>query len=98
MIILEFLGLLSFGAVLLFYTCRCAISLIKERRNPDTKKNAALGMQTSGEEKVRFLCLLVKMRIYGKYDKQKDLQERYTTPIFPPSRDLKGPDVPTLPL
>ncbi|CAO2817709.1 unnamed protein product [Amaranthus hypochondriacus] len=51
MIILEFLGLLSFGAVLLFYTCRCAISLIKERRNPDTKKNAALGMQTSGEEK-----------------------------------------------
>lgn len=54
MIILEFLGVLSLGGLLFFYTCRCVISLMNERRSPDAKKDIGLGIQTSGEQVVRF--------------------------------------------
>ncbi|XP_021741212.1 protein GAMETE EXPRESSED 2-like [Chenopodium quinoa] len=49
MIILEFLGVLSLGGLLLFYTCRCAISLINERRVHDSEKDAGLAIKTSSE-------------------------------------------------
>ncbi|XP_021770837.1 protein GAMETE EXPRESSED 2-like [Chenopodium quinoa] len=52
MIILEFLGVLSLGGLLLFYTCRCAISLVNERRLHDTKKDAGHAIKTSSEEMV----------------------------------------------
>ncbi|KMS98979.1 hypothetical protein BVRB_3g067150 isoform C [Beta vulgaris subsp. vulgaris] len=51
MIILEFLGVVSLGSLLLFYTCRCAISLMNEQRKPDSEKDAAFGNRISGEDK-----------------------------------------------
>ena len=49
-IILEFLVMLSLGAVMLFYTCKCAISLINERRNPDVNEDADHPIQTSDRQ------------------------------------------------
>lgn len=52
-IILEFLVMLSLGAVMLFYTCKCAISLINERRNPDINEDADHPIQTSDRQYMR---------------------------------------------
>ncbi|KAH9616328.1 hypothetical protein KSS87_021188 [Heliosperma pusillum] len=53
MIILEFLVVLSLGGMLLFYTCRCVSSLVKERRSRIKKKDG-VAIHTSGEQTVRF--------------------------------------------
>lgn len=53
MIIFEFVVVLSLGVVLLFYTCKCAVSLISERRNPDIVKDTEPRIRTSGEQMIQ---------------------------------------------
>ncbi|XVF38746.1 hypothetical protein REPUB_Repub20aG0128200 [Reevesia pubescens] len=52
-IIIEFLSLLSLGLMLLFFTCKCAILLVKEKRQQHNPRNTELSrMQSFQKENV----------------------------------------------